>query len=192
MQQVFQAFFLGNLTQLSELIRTGKMDFMLLLPLNTRFLVSLRQVDLGAFINGAAAIGVMGYALKQMGVVPGLGQVAGVAVLVVCGVLIHYSLVILLASVSFWTIRAQGLIWGYYSLFNIARLPEVVFSGVFRAVFTFVVPMLLVANVPAKLLIGKLGAGAGILTVLLLTLGWLAVSEIGWRFALKHYASASS
>jgi ABC-2 type transport system permease protein len=47
-QQIFQAFFLVNCTNLSELVRTGKLDFLLLLPVNTRFVVSLRQVDLGA------------------------------------------------------------------------------------------------------------------------------------------------
>src|SRR2546426_770511 len=36
-QQIFTAIFLTNCTQLSELIRTGKLDFMLLLPVNTRF-----------------------------------------------------------------------------------------------------------------------------------------------------------
>src|SRR5689334_609422 len=35
-QQIFQAFFLTNCIQISELVRTGKLDFMLLLPLNTR------------------------------------------------------------------------------------------------------------------------------------------------------------
>jgi ABC-2 family transporter protein len=54
-QQIFQAFFLVNCTNLSELIRTGKLDFLLLLPVNTRFVVSLRQVDLGAFVNAALA-----------------------------------------------------------------------------------------------------------------------------------------
>src|SRR5690349_1558498 len=44
-QQIFQAFFLINCTNLSELVRTGKLDFLLLLPVNTRFVVSLRQVD---------------------------------------------------------------------------------------------------------------------------------------------------
>src|ERR1051325_10403711 len=42
-QQTFQAFFLVNCTNLSELVRTGKLDFLLLLPINTRFVVSLRQ-----------------------------------------------------------------------------------------------------------------------------------------------------
>src|SRR5512143_345484 len=65
-QQIFQAFFLINCANLSELVRTGKMDFLLLLPVNTRFIVSLRQVDLGAFFNAATALVVMGYAARQM------------------------------------------------------------------------------------------------------------------------------
>ncbi len=56
-QQIFQAFFLVNCTNLSELVRSGKLDFLLLLPVNTRFVVSLRQVDLGAFVNAASARG---------------------------------------------------------------------------------------------------------------------------------------
>src|SRR5215475_10962201 len=56
-QQMYQAFFLINCTNLSELVRTGKMDFLMLLPVNTRFVVSLRQVDLGAFVNATLALG---------------------------------------------------------------------------------------------------------------------------------------
>src|SRR5437762_10984690 len=65
-QQMFQAFFLINCTNLSELVRTGKLDFLLLLPINTRFIVSLRQVDLGAFVNGTSAVMVMAYAAHQL------------------------------------------------------------------------------------------------------------------------------
>src|SRR5206468_4874939 len=65
-QQIFQAFFLINCTNLSELIRTGKMDFLLLLPVNTRFVVSLRQVDLGGFVNATFAIALMVYAAGQL------------------------------------------------------------------------------------------------------------------------------
>src|ERR1041385_6063688 len=65
-QQIFQAFFLSNCTELSELIRTGKLDFMLLLPVHTRFLISLRKVDLGAFINATSALAVIGYALHKL------------------------------------------------------------------------------------------------------------------------------
>src|SRR5881296_2157155 len=108
-QQIFQAFFLINCTNLSELIRTGKLDFLLLLPVNTRFLVSLRQVDLGGFVNATFAVAVMAYAADQLHFIPGFAQMLGFLVLCVAGILIHYSLMFLLASISFWTVRAQGI-----------------------------------------------------------------------------------
>ncbi len=74
-QQVFQAFFLVNCANLSELVRTGKLDFLLLLPVNTRFVVSLRQVDLGAFVNAGSALAVIAYAAKQLHFMPSLPQV---------------------------------------------------------------------------------------------------------------------
>src|SRR6266849_2086905 len=80
-QQLYQAFFLINCTNLSELIRTGKLDFLLLLPVNTRFVVSLRQVDLGAFVNALSAVAVMAYAAHQQHLAPGPGQVLGFLVL---------------------------------------------------------------------------------------------------------------
>src|SRR6266702_2368525 len=98
-QQIFQAFFLINCTNLSELIRTGKLDFLLLLPVNTRFVVSLRQVDLGAFVNALSALGVIIYAAHRLSLVPTVLQAAGFLVLCLAGVLIHYSLMFLLASI---------------------------------------------------------------------------------------------
>src|SRR6266478_3452049 len=71
-QPIFQAFFLINCTNLSELIRKGKLDFLLLLPINTRFVVSLRQVDLGAFVNATFALALMGYSARQLHLVPTL------------------------------------------------------------------------------------------------------------------------
>src|SRR2546428_4084498 len=65
-QQVFQAFFLVNCANLSELVRTGKLDFLLLLPVNTRFVVSLRQVDLGGFVGAAFGVAIIAYAAVQL------------------------------------------------------------------------------------------------------------------------------
>jgi ABC-2 type transport system permease protein len=191
-QQVFQAFFLVNCTQLSEHVRTGKMDFMLLLPVNTRFLLSLRQVDLGAYINAGTAVAVMVYALQQMQRVPSVLELFGFLLLCAVGILIHYSLMFLLASVSFWTVRAGGIVYAYYGLFNIARLPDSAFRGLFRATFTFVLPVLLVANVPARVLAQKISDPAQVILLLAMVLICFIGSEIGWRYSLKHYTSASS
>jgi ABC-2 type transport system permease protein len=191
-QQLFQAFFLINCTNLSELVRTGKLDFLLLLPVNTRFVVSLRQVDLGAFVNATSAVGVMVYAAAQMHLVPSVIHVLGFLLLCVAGIVIHYSLMFLLASISFWTVRAQGIVWGYYNLFQIARMPDEAFAGLFKALFTFAIPMLLVSNVPVRVLVNTVQSPAQWLLLLGMSVVCFAVSEWGWRASVRQYTSASS
>jgi ABC-2 type transport system permease protein len=191
-QQIFQAFFLINCANLSELVRTGKLDFLVLLPANTRFIVSLRQVDLGAFVNAASAVAVMAYAARQLHLAPSIGQVLGFLILCGAGIVVHYSLMFLLATISFWTVRAQGIVWGYYNLFQIARMPDEAFRGVFKVVFTFAVPMLLVSNVPVRLLVNKVSDPGPILLLMGMSVVCFVVSEWGWRRSLGRYTSASS
>jgi ABC-2 type transport system permease protein len=191
-QQIFQAFFLINCANLSELVRTGKLDFLLLLPVNTRFVISLRQVDLGGFVNAASAVAVMIYAASKMDLVPSLLQVMGFAVLCLAGILIHYSLMFLLSTISFYTVRAQGIVWGYYNLFQIARMPDEAFRGLFKAVFTFALPMLLVSNVPVRVLVNKLSSPAPLLLLLAMSGLCFLISEWGWRASVRRYTSASS
>jgi ABC-2 type transport system permease protein len=197
-QQLYQAFFLINCTNLSELVRTGKLDFLLLLPVNTRFVVSLRQVDLGAFVNAAFALATVGYALHmaytthEITSLPTPLQLFGFIVLCIVGIVIHYSLMFLLATISFWTVRAQGIVWGYYNLFNIARMPDEAFRGVFKGIFTFAIPMLLVSNVPARVLVKPATSLKWSLLLLAMSVLCFAISEWGWRASLRRYTSASS
>jgi ABC-2 type transport system permease protein len=191
-QQIYQAFFLTNCTALSELVRTGKMDFLLALPVNTRFIVSTRQVDLGAFVNALFAICVMLFAGHKLGLHPTFFQFTGFALLCVVGIFIHYSLMFILAAISFWTVRAQGIVWGYYNLFNIARMPDEAFKGAFKAVFTFALPVLLVSNVPVRVLADKISSPTSWLILCSLGVLWALVSEWFWRLSIRRYTSASS
>lgn len=192
-QQVFTAFFLTNISDLSEHIRTGRLDFMLLLPVNTRFLISFRKVDLGAFVNATSAVAVMVWALQHLHHTPTLPEIAAFLGLCIAGLLVHYSLMFLLSSASFWIVRAQGVVWGYYNLFNIARIPEgAIPQGIYRRVFTFVLPMLLVSNVPAQTLLGTLHSAFSPLLLIGLSLACFAVSEWVWRLSLRRYSSASA
>ena len=192
-QQIFQAFFLVNCTNLSELVRTGKLDFLLLLPINTRFLISVRQVDLGGFVNAASAVAVMFYAAGKLQLSPSAAQIGGFALLCLAGIVIHYSLMFMLASISFWTVRAQGIVHGYYNLFQIARMPDEAFRGLFKAAFTFAIPMLLVTNVPVRVLTEKITLRDPVLLLVFgMALGCAVVSEWFWRLSLRRYTSASS
>jgi len=149
-------------------------------------------VDLGALVNALFGLSVMIYAAARLQLHPSGWQLAGFGGLCVAGILIHYSLMFILATICFWTVRAQGIVWGYYNLFNIARMPDEAFNGAFKAVFTFGLPVLLVSNVPVRVLADTVNDPFAWLKLLGLGLAWAVVSEVFWRFSVRHYTSASS
>ena len=190
-QQIFQMFLMTNLTKLPELIRTGKLDFFLAQPAPAQFLVSTRVFELGSVVNTlvAAIVCVVAIAHLKMGF-SGAGLLVFPA-LVALGVMIHYALLLMLMSLAFWMTRAQGFIFAYYNVFQIARLPREAFNGVTRIAFTWAVPLLLIANVPARTLLYGLNARdlahMGLVTALL-----LALSTLVFQAGLRRYGSASS
>jgi ABC-2 type transport system permease protein len=111
--------------------------------------------------------------------------------LVLCGVAIHYALLLMLMSLGFWMTRAQGFINAYYNVLQIARMPREAFHGAARIVFTWAVPLLLIANVPAKTLLNGLDAGE-VLGMLLATAVLLTLSTLVFHAGLRRYGSASS
>jgi len=191
--QLFQAFFFVNLSNIPELVRTGKLDSLLVLPLDSQFAVSTKQFSLDSVINGLLGGVVVLVSLSRLGIVPSATSVAMYLVALGFGVAVHYSIMLSLAAVSFWIVRAQGLVYGYFNFLNIARYPDVIFPRLFRFVFGWIIPVVIVANIPARLLIKPLGEPGWLMFHLVMAAGiafWL--SRIFWRFALRHYSSASS
>ena len=95
---------------------------------------------------------------------------------------------------AFWIVRAQGLIYGYFNVFNIARYPDSVFPfGLFKAIFTYFIPVIIVANVPARTLARALDQPwTGLAQLVLASVFIVAVTRGFWLFALRRYSSASS
>lgn len=191
--QLFQAFFFVNVANIPELVRTGKLDSLLVLPLDSQFVVSTKQFGLDSIVNALVGVFVVVLSLVRLHITPGPGAIALYLIALVFGVAIHYSIMLALASVSFWIVRAQGLVYGYFNFINIARYPDVIFPKVFRWIFGWIIPVVIVANIPARLLIKSLGQ-PGWLIFHLVAAGTIAalLSRAFWRWALQHYSSASS
>lgn len=191
--QIFQAFFYMNLTNLPELVRTGKLDTFLLLPVDSQFAVSTRQLGLDNVVTSVVGVAIVAFAMSKLGLVPSFLAVVLYALAVVLGVAVHYAIMFALASLSFWIVRTQGLIYGYYSLVSLSRYPQNVYRGLFGFFFTWVIPVILVANVPARLLTKPLESPwPGMWKLALVAFLALAGSRVLWRAALRQYGSASS
>ncbi len=191
--QLFQAFFFMNISNIPELVRTGKLDSLLVLPVDSQFAVSTKQFGLDSILNALLGVAVVIVSLAQLHIVPGAVFVLLYVVALAFGVAIHYSIMLTLAAISFWIIRAQGLVYGYFNFLHIARYPDVIFPQIFRFVFGWIVPVIIVANIPARLLVKPLSQPGGLMLHLIIAgVGAACISRVFWRFALRRYSSASS
>jgi ABC-2 type transport system permease protein len=194
-------FFMRNADEFSELIRTGTLDFALLKPIDTQFLVSLQRVEWSALGNFVFGLLLMAYSLCQVDYRPGIVQILLYPTYVVCGVVILYSLMITLATCAVWLGRNQTLYNFWFYITNFSRYPMEMYKGPFgsplRWFFTFIIPVLVVVNVPARLLAlplnpQSLEAWALPAFAVIATIGGLAASRWVFNRALLSYRSASS
>ncbi|MDB6149827.1 MAG: hypothetical protein JWQ44_1275 [Chthoniobacter sp.] len=191
--QLFQAFFYVNLSELPELIRTGRLYLMMVQPMDAQIAVSTRRFGMDNVVNALVGVAIVIFSLVHLGTQPGPIQIGLFAVAIGLGIAIHYAVLFFLATVAFWIVRAQGLIYGYYNVFNIARYPDVVFRGVFRMIFSYLIPVILVANVPARTIARAFESPwSGLAQLTGATIFVVLATRAFWKFALRHYASASS
>jgi ABC-2 type transport system permease protein len=71
-------------------------------------------------------------------------------------------------------------------------MPDEAFRGAFKAMFTFALPVLLVSNVPVRVLADKVVSLEGLVVLLALGVIWALISEWFWRLSVCRYTSASS
>jgi len=202
-----QAFFMPNAEEFSELIRTGNLAFALLKPIDTQFLVSFQRVDWSSLVNVLTGLVLLGFSLWKLMTRPVNPLVLSPAavllypVYILCGVAILYSLMIALAATSIWLGRNQSLYNFWFYITNFARYPMEIYRRGWGlplwGIFTFVIPVLVVVNVPARLLARPLDPRAwwewplaGF--ALLATVISLIASRWVFRRALLSYRSASS
>src|SRR5204863_2114497 len=73
--QFFQTFFFMNVSNITELVRTGKLDQLLVLPVNSQFAVSTKQFGLDSVVNATLGAVVVIFSLTRLHIVPSLGYV---------------------------------------------------------------------------------------------------------------------
>lgn len=196
---IVQAFFMPNMQELSELVRTGGLDFALLKPIDTQFLVSLHRVNWSSLGNFVVALILLVYSLPRIeGLQLSPWQFVLYPLYVFLGVWILYSVMIGLAATSIWLGRNQSLYDFWFYITNFSRYPMEIYQGPWgtplRQLFTFVIPILVVINVPARFLAKPLVEAQWRLAgfAMLATLISLVASRWVFKQALLSYRSASS
>ncbi len=198
---LIRGLFLTNAVEFSEQIRTGMLDFALLKPIDTQFLVSLGRIEWSAIGPFSCGLALLVYALFQVDYQPGPLMMVLYVFYLLCGAAIYYSLMIAMASTSIWLGRNRALVDFWFYITNFSRYPMEIYKGPFgdplRWVFTFFIPVLIAVNVPARIMVRPLSLQTlddwllpGF--TVLATVVSLVASRWVFKRSLLSYRSASS
>jgi ABC-2 type transport system permease protein len=195
LEGLLETFVLGNCSEFGELVRTGELDVILLRPIDAQFLVSFRRVEWSSVPNVILGGVLMSWGLAGIGWRFDALRLAAFAVTFACAAGMAYSFLIMLAATAVWLVRNQSLYELWWLFTSLMRYPREIFSGRWAAplgkLFTFVIPVLLVINVPATTMVKALEPALAAFMVAV-TLILLLVSRRVFQRALMSYRSASS
>lgn len=179
-----------NLTRFGEYIGQGDLDFILIRPVSSRFLVSLRWLRppeaVNVLVGMVLAVGAatrVGHGWSAVGVLTAL-------ILIGCGLILLYCLWFAIVTSAFWLVRTE-IHWLFYDVWQTARYPVDYFKGPIRAILTFALPVALATTFPTQALLGNADPRLIAPALLGAALALVATQWL-WDFALRHYGSASS
>jgi ABC-2 type transport system permease protein len=179
-----------NTEKFNTSVRDGSLDYMLLQPVSSQFLVSFSRMVIWR---------VWDIFLGALLIIIGIGMGKGVAPLNVAaflllsgsGALIIYSLWIAMIACTFWFVKFDNNVTILQALMDTGRYPATVYPVWLRLIVTFVVPIALATTVPLQALRGDLHwwqmllfLGVGVASLL--------ISARIWKAGVRRYSGASS
>lgn len=188
---ILNALFTQNIAELPRAVQKGEFDFYLVKPVPVQFYMAFKNFAFYQIGNITAGAVLLAYALYHLNAVPSFVQWGVFIFITLLGIIIYYSLLILISSLVFFVDRLEAL-WGFLVLLSEPlTVPFDIFPRTSRIALTYLIPIAFVVYVPAQTLTNRfawwqLGVAMVITFVLVL------LSNVVWRAGLRRYTSASS
>lgn len=182
------AFLIPNVGYWEEHVRFGRLDGMLLRPMNSLVLCSLGRVYLPDLPKFVLAAGLAAVAIAMGGGPPTWVHAVAAAAAIGSALVLMWAIGVLVNYKVLTHVRFDG--WAaLFAAQNLARVPVPFYGEVLRVVLTAVVPIAFLATVPAQLFFGDVAPWLGAVSVVLAILAIVVTSRL-WRRELARYAGA--
>ncbi|MDP2930589.1 MAG: ABC-2 family transporter protein, partial [bacterium] len=152
---IMDLFVTENLEKFSRSIRHGEFDFVLLRPVNPRFMASTRYASFGTVLRLFVLIFILSSLLKGAGVYPGISDWLGFSLLLGAGLIIFYNIFFAVITTNFWLINLFNFNDLFDRVLSSGRYPTDIFKGGLKSFFVYAIPIILIATLPVLALFGK-------------------------------------
>ena len=183
--------FAPSFEKLMEHVRLGTLDFTLLKPANTQFLVSTRHISIVRLADLVMGCAVIAVGLVMLGAAVTVGSALAFIVTLAAGVACVYALLLTLVTLAFWFVRVDNIMAIFWAFTDAGRFPIDLYPGWLRVTLATVVPIGIAVTVPAEAISGRLsletfGAMLAGTTLAVGFASWF------WRRGLRSYTGASA
>lgn len=188
---VYFTLFINNLPKLQKYVSSGTLDFILLKPCDHQFFISLRYFNMGGIANFIPSIILIVYAIIALKLQLTVVNVMAYILLVISGILIGYAIWYIIMTLSIYVVKINALHELFLSTTKFIEYPISIYKGMSQFLMVFLLPMIIIANYPVQLLLGKISLISAS-TSILVCLGFMIVARVFWLLSINKYQSASS
>jgi len=173
-------------------IKSGDLDHYLTKPINPLLRLTFESINPGSAPLILFSIAIIGYGINVQGIEVSIATVILYSVFILLMALLYYDLEIVVRTIPFFVVSADTINRIENAMLDLCmRIPGVLFNGIFKIVFYFVLPYGLLATIPTQIITRSISS-AGIAYAAIIVLVFTMFALRFWKFGLKHYKSASS
>ena len=180
-----------NTEKFNQSIRDGSMDYTLLQPVNSMFLVTFSRITVWRAWDLILAGILIAIGINMSGATTTPLNILTFLLLTVSGGIIIYSLWIVLIALTFWFTKFDNNVTILQALLDAGRYPVTVYPVWLRILVTFVIPIAVATTVPLQGLRGDLTLSRVLMFLVIGIVSFLVASQV-WKRGLKQYSGASS
>jgi ABC-2 type transport system permease protein len=180
-----------NTEKFNQSIRDGSMDYTLLQPINSMFLVTFSRITVWRAWDLILAAILIVVGLNMSGDTTTAVDILTFILLTISGAIVIYSLWIVLIALTFWFTKFDNNVTILQALLDAGRYPVTVYPVWLRILVTFVIPIAVATTVPLQGLRGDLTPIRVLMFVGIGVVSFLIASQV-WKRGLKQYSGASS
>jgi ABC-2 type transport system permease protein len=180
-----------NTEKFNQSIRDGSMDYTLLQPVNSMFLVTFSRITVWRAWDLILAAVLIVIGINMSGDITTPLNILTFILLTLSGSIVIYSLWIVLIALTFWFTKFDNNVTILQALMDAGRYPATVYPPWLRLIVTFVVPVAVATTVPLQALRGDLEWWQVLLFLGVGAASVLVAAQV-WRAGVSRYSGASS
>jgi ABC-2 type transport system permease protein len=187
---IFRSIFSGNFETLGTSVKLGRLDGILLKPIDSQFTLSFTYLNPTGLFRIIIGFFFVAYLFYVHHLPISFEQIFLFLILLIVGMILLYSFCYSVLTLTIWFPDLTNIIGLIYALDSVVRYPQEIYRkmGLF---FIFIVPLTFVVIPAVKVLLHKATIFDVIAQVIIAGILFV-LSRLLWQFALRFYTSASS